>query len=495
MWPFPGSESSNVLAALMNSQAVIEFKPDGTIVTANENFLGAVGYSLEEIAGRHHSMFVDPGEADTAEYAEFWEKLRQGHFQEAEYKRIGKNEKEIWIQASYNPIKDSGGKVTKVVKFATDITARKLRIADSQGQLAAISKSQAVIEFDLDGKIIKANDNFLGTLGYSLDEIAGKHHSMFVDPAERDCAAYKQFWEEIRAGKFQSGEFRRIGKDGGEIWIQATYNPIDDMNGKPFKVVKYANDTTVMVRERLKREELQREMDSKFAEITSIVERAVLQSTTATDATNETSMSVQSVASGAEELSCSVAEISRQISQALEITSSAVHEAEQTNVIIGGLADSVEKISEVVELISSIAEQTNLLALNATIEAARAGESGKGFAVVANEVKTLANQTAKATEQIGNQIGEVQSATNAAVGAVETFSGTIGKINEISSSIGSAVEEQTAVTQEISGSMQTASERVEKIAVNVKEISDATQQIKQINEATTKAWESSRSAA
>ncbi len=495
MWPFSGSDAASVLDALQDSQAIIEFKPDGTIVNANENFLDTMGYSLDEITGRHHSMFVEPGHAETAEYTGFWEKLRQGHSQQSEYRRFGKNGKEVWIQASYNPVRGADGTVTKIVKLATDITARKLAIADTQGQIAAISKSQAVIEFNLDGTIIQANDNFLDTLGYRLDEIAGKHHSMFVEPAERDCPAYKKFWEELRAGKFQSGEFKRVGKDGREIWIQATYNPIDDMNGKPFKVVKYATDTTATVRERLKREEVQREMDSKFCEITTIVDGAAQQSITAADATNETSMSVQSVASGAEELSCSVAEISRQISEALEITSSAVHEAEQTGEIISGLANSVEKISEVVELISNIAEQTNLLALNATIEAARAGESGKGFAVVANEVKTLANQTAKATEQIGNQIGQVQSATNEAVSAVQAFSGTIGKINEISSSIGGAVEQQTAVTQEISGTMQTASERVEMIAVNVKEIADATEQIKQINEATTKAWEAAREVA
>ncbi len=492
MWPFSNSESASVLKSLMQSQAVIEFKPDGTILTANENFLNALGYSLDEITGQHHSMFVDPVYAKSPDYKLFWENLSQGHFQQAEYKRFAKGGGEIWIQASYNPVMGAGGKVAKIVKFASDITASKLEKADFHGQLEAISKSQAVIEFELDGTIVKANDNFLGAVGYELSEIVGKHHSIFMAPSERDCADYKTFWDDIRAGKFQSGEFKRIAKDGSEIWIQATYNPIADMNGKLFKVVKYASDITASVLESQQREETTRNMDSQFSTITEIVNHASQQSTTAAEAASETSMSVQTVASGAEELSASVAEISRQVNQALEITSSAVNEAEQTSGIIGSLAKSVHSISEVVDLISNIAEQTNLLALNATIEAARAGESGKGFAVVANEVKTLASQTAKATEQIGNQISDIQSSTNSAVEAVQTFTGTIGQINEISSSIASAVEEQTAVTQEISGSMQTASDRVEMITKNVNEIADATEQIKKINAETAEVWDTAR---
>ncbi len=492
MWSRPNSDSFNVLAALMKSQAIIEFKPDGTIIGANGIFLDAMGYTLEEIAGKHHSMFVESDYAGSMEYKEFWETLRQGRFHQEEFKRFGRHGKEIWIQASYNPVTDAGGKILKIVKLATDITDRKLIAADNLGQLAAIRKSQAVIEFNLDGTIIGANGNFLETLGYRLEEIVGKHHSMFVEPEDRDCVDYTRFWDGIRAGNFQSGEFKRIGKGGREVWIQATYNPIADMNGNLFKVVKYASDTTKIVNERLQREDATRDMDRQFSEITEIVEHAAQQSITAAEATNETSSSVQSVAAGAEELSSSVAEISRQVTQALEITSNAVNEAELTSGIIGGLAESVLKINEVVELISNIAKQTNLLALNATIEAARAGESGKGFAVVASEVKMLANQTAQATDQIGGQISEVQTATNAAVKAIEAFSGTISEINEISSSIGSAVDEQTSVTQEISGSMQTASNRVEMIAVNVKEIASATQQIKQINDATTEVWEASR---
>lgn len=492
MWPFNNSEEASVLAALMRSQAVIEFKPDGTIVTANENFLGAMGYPLEEIEGQHHSMFVEPEYAKSPEYTQFWQELAKGEFQSAEYKRFGKGGKEIWIQASYNPVTDAKGNVTKVVKFATDITGEKLKNADFEGQLAAIGKSQAVIEFNLDGTILQANENFLGALGYALDEIVGKHHSMFVDPDEASTAEYRNFWKCLHDGEFQSGEYKRFGNGGKEIWIQATYNPIADMNGNPFKVVKYATDITDMVLDRQRRSEAQREIDEQLNQIGTIVESATQQATSATGAAQETSSNVQSVASGAEELSASVGEISEQVNHALAITTEAVEEAERTNSIITGLAESAQTIGEVVELISGIAEQTNLLALNATIEAARAGEAGKGFAVVATEVKSLATQTASATDQISAQIASVQTTTSSAVDAIGSISTTIAKINDISSSIAGAVEEQSAVTNEITGNMQTAASGVAQISQNIADIADATGQV---DTATRNVKETSRSVA
>ncbi len=234
----------NEIEAINKTLAVIEFDLDGTIITANDNFLSTVDYSLDQIKGNHHSMFVEPDCKNSAEYQQFWEALRRGESQTGEFKRFGKGGKEIWIQASYTPIKDLNGKPFKVVKYATDVTAQKLQNADYQGQIEGISMSQAVIEFDLDGTIITANDNFLSTVDYSLDQIKGNHHSMFVEPDYKNSAEYQQFWEALRRGESQTGEFKRFGKGGKEIWIQASYTPIKDLNGKPFKVVKYATDVT-----------------------------------------------------------------------------------------------------------------------------------------------------------------------------------------------------------------------------------------------------------
>ncbi len=237
-------DAAGKLAAIDKAQAIIEFNLDGTVITANTNFLSTLGYSLAEIEGQHHSMFVDPSYKASAEYQQFWAKLNRGEYDAGEYKRIAKGGKEIWIQASYNPIHDAEGKVYKVVKFATDITEEKLRNADATGKLGAIDKAQAIIEFDLDGTILAANTNFLSTLGYSLAEIEGQHHSMFVDPSYKASAEYQQFWAKLNRGEYDAGEYKRIGKGGKEIWIQASYNPIHDAEGKVYKVVKFATDIT-----------------------------------------------------------------------------------------------------------------------------------------------------------------------------------------------------------------------------------------------------------
>ena len=238
------AEFHGQIAAIGKAQAVIEFSLDGRILNANDNFCAAVGYRIDEIKGQHHAMFVTPEERQSAEYAAFWAKLGRGEFDAGQYKRVGKGGREIWIQASYNPILDPSGKPFKVVKYATDITQAKLQAADYEGQLKAISKAQAVIEFTLDGKVLTANDNFCAALGYRLDEIVGQHHSLFVDADTRNSAAYAQFWTKLGRGEFDGGTYKRIAKGGREIWIQATYNPIIGPDGKPLKVVKYATDIT-----------------------------------------------------------------------------------------------------------------------------------------------------------------------------------------------------------------------------------------------------------
>ena len=258
-------EDAGKIAAIARAQAVIEFNLDGTIITANDGFLKALGYGLAEIQGKHHSMFVAPSERDSAAYREFWAGLNRGEFRSGEFKRFGKGGKEIWILASYNPILDDTGKPFKVVKFASDVTAEKLKTADFAGQIEAIGKSQAVIEFKMDGTVLNANENFLSTLGYSLAEIQGKHHSMFMPPEDRDSAAYREFWAALNRGEFQSGEYRRVGKGAKEIWIQASYNPIRDLNGQPCKVVKYASDTTAQVIARKKSETVRGMMEQVAA--------------------------------------------------------------------------------------------------------------------------------------------------------------------------------------------------------------------------------------
>ena len=486
-----GSQKA-VLEALSKSQAVIEFTPDGTILTANDNFCSTLGYSLDEIKGRHHSMFVDKTFRESTEYKQFWQALGRGEFKSAEFMRIGKGGKHIWIQASYNPVLSRRGKVIKIIKYATDVTDAKMCAADVRGQLDAINRVQAVISFQLDGTILDANENFLKCLGYRLDEIIGKHHSMFVDPAVRASAEYKQFWNDLGRGEYKAGQFKRIGMGGKDIFIEASYNPIFDMDGKPFKVVKFATDVTQQVAEQNRRAQVQRQIDADVAEMMSQINSTSSQATSAAGASIQASSNVMAVTAGAEEMAASVEEISRQVQHANEIAGVAVGQASDTNAIISSLADAAQKIGQVVELINSIATQTNLLALNATIEAARAGEAGKGFAVVAAEVKNLAGQTSKATEEIGAQINAVQAATQKAVTAIGDISATITTISDISTAIASAVEEQSAVTREMTVNMKMAAEGVDAISANMNAIASSTSVV---SESTKKVSEAARALA
>lgn len=477
------------LAAIEASQAVIEFTPDGTIVSANAAFLAVMGYTLDEVRGRHHSLFVEAAYRDSRAYAAFWDGLRAGHAEVAEFKRVAKDGKAVWIKGSYNPIRDGAGQVARVVKYATDITAQTVETNALRGQVDAIRRSQAVISFDLDGRVLEANANFLAAVGYTAAEVVGQHHGLFVDAAHRASAEYARFWEALRRGESQAGQFRRIGKAGREVWIEASYNPVLDADGRPVQITKFAIDVTAQVeqreqvrrleeasaRERVEAEARHRaervqladafeqtvgavlasvasaatELQATASGMSGIAAETAQQSTAVAAAASQAAANVGTVAAAAEELGASVDEISRQVAGSEDLAGQAVAEAEQTATLVQELSEAVRRIGDVVAMISAIASQTNLLALNATIEAARAGEAGRGFAVVAAEVKELANQTARATDEITGQIGRIQGATGGAVSAIDGIRRRIKEIDAVAGSIAAAVQQQGAATQEI----------------------------------------------
>jgi len=497
------------LAAIGMSQAVIEFSLDGKILNANENFLKTLGYALDEVKGQHHSMFVDPDYRQSTEYRLFWEKLGRGEYDSNQYKRIAKGGREIWIQASYNPIRDLNGKPFKVVKYATDITQQKLQSADYEGQLAAISKAQAVIEFGLDGKILTANENFLKVLGYTLDEIKGHHHSMFVETGYRQSPDYRLFWEKLGRGEYDAGQYKRIGKGGTEIWIQASYNPIMDANGKPFKVVKYATDVTAAVKASEAMQQAVQQVqdavgaakendlthrvpiDGKTGEIGALCTGVNGLLDTMTTVVTKIRNSAREVSSASAEISASTTDLSQRTEEqaaSLEETSASMEQmsatvkknaenAQQANQSAAGTRDvadrggqvvakavdamarieeSSRKISDIIGVIDEIARQTNLLALNAAVEAARAGEAGRGFAVVASEVRSLAQRSSQAAKDIkdlitnsNNQVKDGVDLVSKAGTALTEIVESIKKVAGIVSDIASASAEQAAGIEQV----------------------------------------------
>jgi len=424
-WLRRGRESQGKLAALDKVQAVIEFSPDGHILDANPLFLRTMGYRLEEIVGTHHQRFVRPLDVESPAYAAFWQGLRDGKPHTGTYRRVRKDGSEAWLQASYNPLVDPTGRVTGVIKYATDVTAQRAASAEMDGRLQAIDRAQATIEFGLDGTVLDANENFLTALGYTLDEIVGRHHRIFVDPVEASSAAYAAFWTRLREGRHHAALYRRIGGDGRIVWIQATYNPILDAHGMPTKIVKYATDITAQT---VAAQTLQREVVA---------------------------------------LSGAVVDNADKATRAEELASGARHAAERggsvmSNVIrtMGTIQESTRSIEDILELIDTLAFQTNLLALNAAIEAAHAGESGRGFAVVAEQVRQLALRSADASKQIHALIQDARTNVDEGAALVGTAGktmdelvGVIGDVTRVASDISESAVVQASGIQRVNAAV------------------------------------------
>ncbi|MBM4778331.1 MAG: PAS domain S-box protein [Archangiaceae bacterium] len=520
------AETTAKMAALDRVQAVIEFTPEGRVLHANENFLKTLGYTLDEVKGQHHRLFCDPAYTASAEYTLFWQKLNRGEYEAGVFRRIGKGNKEVWIQASYNPVFDASGKVAKVVKFATDITEAQNRSSENAGKMAAIDRTQASIEFTLDGKVLHANENFLKTVGYSLDEIKGQPHRIFCEPSYANSPEYVAFWQKFNRGEIDSGLYKRIGKGGKEVWIQAAYSPLTDAAGRVVKVVKYATDVTatqqlVLATQSVAQKASQGDLLVRIptAGLTGTLEMLansvnglleslvspVAKTRTALAAmgaattdiaqgnnnlsqrTQEQASALEETASSLEELTSTVKQNAGNATQANQLAASAKEAAEKGGTIVSAaveamraVTDSSKKVGDIIGVIEQLAFQTNMLALNAAVEAARAGDQGRGFAVVAAEVRNLAQRSSGAAKEISEllktsseRVAHGASLVNDSGTALKDIVHAVKKVSDIIGEISTASEEQSSGIGQINQAVTSMDKMTQQNAALVEEAATA----------------------
>ena len=475
-------EEKAQLNAINEHFAVISFSPDGIILDANQNFLNALGYTENEVLGKHHKMFCDTKLVNSKEYTDFWDKLKKGIVQTSEFKRIRKNGQSIFIQASYTPIKDNSGKVYKVIKFAQDVTAKKLEDLYYKGQIQAIGKSQAIIEFDMNGIILNANENFLKAIGYSFDEIKGKHHSVFCEESYKNSNEYKDFWKKLNDTEFQSGEFLRIGKNGKKVYIQATYNPIMDIDNKPFKVVKYATEITARKNTMFSIQKNIEKLNKSLNHLSNASSSMSKNAEVSMNGSQEISVSIEQMNQAVNDLSekienmlSSITSIASSAANGEKIALGAKEQSKSTSSDIIKLNQESSKIGETINLITQIAFQTNILSLNAAVEAATAGEAGRGFAVVAAEVRNLATRSNEAAKEITSAIESIQTLVKNSLKSINSVDSTIEEISSMSSNISKSILEQKTISNQLASTALQTSKGLNEISNSMINVSQSAQ--------------------